>query len=196
MDVQNALLLIGLIVIVLLWAGVPQLFPKFRIPKGAHLDPNARIVDITTNRVGSRKNRSLKTVVTFSDGTKYYTHYSDGEYHFGYTRLTVNAEVRETIKKKAQLAHDKKCGGLVSNKGNIEDSVAQNATLHEENTRLNNLDTSISLCGNCGARISPDALFCEKCGEKVSQERAQYCRFCGQLLEDDALFCSSCGHKL
>lgn len=195
MDIQTALMLIGLIVVILLWAGVPQLFPRFKIPKGTHLDPNAKIVDVTTKSVGSYRNRSLKTTVTFSDGTVYSTHDSEGEPHFGYTTLYVDAQVKESIKKKAQLAHDKKCG-VVARK-TINNPVGEkNYMQNEKDPYPSNLDKEITLCGNCGARINSGAVFCEKCGAKVSPERAQYCRFCGQLLDDDAQFCSSCGHKI
>ena len=46
------------------------------------------------------------------------------------------------------------------------------------------------ICNNCGQRLPDDAVFCTKCGSKVTPIR---CSGCGAVLTADAKFCPSCG---
>lgn len=48
-------------------------------------------------------------------------------------------------------------------------------------------------CRNCGKQLSPDSLFCDKCGTKVDQKKI--CINCGNELSPDSLFCNKCGAK-
>ena len=48
-------------------------------------------------------------------------------------------------------------------------------------------------CRNCGKQLSPDSLFCDKCGTKVDQKKI--CVNCGNELSADSLFCNKCGTK-
>ena len=48
-------------------------------------------------------------------------------------------------------------------------------------------------CRNCGKQLSPDSLFCDKCGTKVEQKKI--CSNCGNELAPDSLFCNKCGTK-
>ena len=62
----------------------------------------------------------------------------------------------------------------------------------------------VTVCGNCGAEISADSLFCPKCGAKKgvpeteAQETSNYrtCPKCGAQLEEGAAFCGACGEPV
>ncbi len=56
-------------------------------------------------------------------------------------------------------------------------------------------DTSIegNRCGNCGAKLAPDNLFCGKCGERVGPRK---CSGCGTEAQVDDLFCRKCGTRI
>ena len=49
------------------------------------------------------------------------------------------------------------------------------------------------LCRKCGSEVSEDALFCSKCGAKVTALR---CPKCGKRLPEDSVFCTFCGTKI
>ncbi len=52
-------------------------------------------------------------------------------------------------------------------------------------------------CKNCGNQLDDHAMFCTKCGEKISGEtKEKYCIHCGTKLDEDASFCLGCGRKL
>ena len=48
-------------------------------------------------------------------------------------------------------------------------------------------------CMNCGHELSPEALFCEKCGTKVAASDS--CSNCGYVFTNDANFCPKCGTR-
>ncbi|MBQ9603900.1 MAG: zinc-ribbon domain-containing protein, partial [Firmicutes bacterium] len=48
-------------------------------------------------------------------------------------------------------------------------------------------------CGNCGAKLSDDAKFCEVCGTKVPQPESDICSKCGTKLQPGVKFCPACG---
>lgn len=48
-------------------------------------------------------------------------------------------------------------------------------------------------CDNCGAKLSPDSLFCEECGTPI-QKKPQ-CTHCGYVFERPGKFCPKCGTK-
>lgn len=67
-------------------------------------------------------------------------------------------------------------------------------------------------CEKCGAIITSDSIFCNKCGVKVEvidfsaivpkpaapmaePKKMRFCTGCGKQLPDDAVFCESCGCK-
>lgn len=47
-------------------------------------------------------------------------------------------------------------------------------------------------CGNCGAPLDNDALFCTECGTKVEPMGMQ-CPNCGASVENNSAFCHKCG---
>ncbi|MCZ0891709.1 zinc-ribbon domain-containing protein [Ligilactobacillus saerimneri] len=67
-------------------------------------------------------------------------------------------------------------------------------------------------CTNCGAKLSPGAIFCDNCGSKVEDDAKQatavtddssfsshnqeFCDNCGAKLSSGAEFCDNCGHKI
>ena len=55
-------------------------------------------------------------------------------------------------------------------------------------------------CQNCGYSNKEDAIFCENCGSKLSEQVADEginkCQNCGYSNEEGATFCENCGTKL
>lgn len=49
------------------------------------------------------------------------------------------------------------------------------------------------ICEKCGNKLAEDAMFCSKCGAKVSVVR---CPNCGNRLPEDSSFCTYCGTKI
>ncbi len=52
---------------------------------------------------------------------------------------------------------------------------------------------SVSFCRNCGAPLTPDGKFCDKCGCVIKKN---VCPSCKAINDDDATFCSTCGAHL
>ena len=48
-------------------------------------------------------------------------------------------------------------------------------------------------CSHCGYKYKSGALFCEKCGTKLSRN---VCPNCGKELSRDSLFCPNCGTRI
>lgn len=75
----------------------------------------------------------------------------------------------------------------------------------EESRERINVIKNISICQNCGAEVSRNSNFCDKCGQPIqhpepsAQESCapahKFCPNCGQELLADAAFCSNCGMK-
>lgn len=53
-----------------------------------------------------------------------------------------------------------------------------------------------SVCVSCGFPLTPDAVFCPKCGSKQEKPEKKVCANCGTGLSGDAAFCVKCGTKL
>ena len=68
-----------------------------------------------------------------------------------------------------------------------------------------------TLCEHCGAIITSDSAFCNKCGgsikprdfssigikeDSLETDKAKVCPSCGSPLVEDAMFCEKCGMKL
>lgn len=52
-------------------------------------------------------------------------------------------------------------------------------------------------CDACGKNLSPGALFCSRCGQKVEKKSdVKKCRACNSENLIEALFCNQCGEKL
>lgn len=51
-------------------------------------------------------------------------------------------------------------------------------------------------CSKCGTENSKDALFCENCGNKLSEDKKIVCPNCGFSNSVEASFCENCGSKL
>lgn len=51
----------------------------------------------------------------------------------------------------------------------------------------------VSFCRNCGAPLTPDGKFCDKCGCVIKKN---VCPSCKAINDDDATFCSTCGTLL
>lgn len=60
---------------------------------------------------------------------------------------------------------------------------------------------SMNFCTNCGNPLKPDARFCGKCGQVITEKsgpprvepRVQHCRKCGSQIAAEARFCVQCG---
>jgi ribosomal protein L40E len=51
-------------------------------------------------------------------------------------------------------------------------------------------------CSRCGTENSKDAIFCENCGNKLSESKKVVCQNCGFPNSVEASFCENCGSKL
>ena len=51
-------------------------------------------------------------------------------------------------------------------------------------------------CNKCGTVNSKDAIFCENCGNKLSESKKVVCQNCGFPNSVEASFCENCGSKL
>lgn len=49
-------------------------------------------------------------------------------------------------------------------------------------------------CSQCGAVVSKDDKFCNKCGNKMVKEKK--CLRCGKILSESEKFCSECGYQV
>lgn len=103
---------IGYLVIISILASVVIYFVRYSFDRmktdGFILDPNATIVGVRSESDDWGKFKHIKTIVQFSDGSKYHTYYTRQEPGFGYTRIIVDEEVIAEIKEKAIAAHSKK----------------------------------------------------------------------------------------
>ncbi|NXZ96030.1 zinc-ribbon domain-containing protein, partial [Ligilactobacillus salivarius] len=48
-------------------------------------------------------------------------------------------------------------------------------------------------CSRCGTENSKDAIFCENCGNKLSESKKVVCQNCGFPNSIEASFCENCG---
>ena len=81
-------------------------------------------------------------------------------------------------------------GGVIGN--TVGGILSDTMTPVTENTSPMNCNTG-GFCPHCGNRYNVGALFCEKCGTKLTKKT---CPQCGNELSDGALFCSKCGTKI
>ena len=52
------------------------------------------------------------------------------------------------------------------------------------------------VCSKCGATVSGDSEFCQKCGAPRADEVLANCPYCGAEIEPGAKFCNSCGKQI
>ncbi|WP_405297565.1 zinc ribbon domain-containing protein [Methanobrevibacter sp.] len=169
--------------------------PHFRIPKGVVLDPYAKIVDISTvNDSAGYRHGSLKTTVTFSDGTFYDSHLTKSRPHWGYFTLYVDDEAKTWIANKAIKKHSKKCGL----KKNIQHTENYYSVTEYPQPSSISTPTENDRCNNCGSQLKPSARFCSVCGEKVliNTVHPRFCSCCGRELKDGAKYCRWCGSEV
>lgn len=81
---------------------------RMKFDKCSSVDPNATIVEVHSESDNWGKNKHIKTIVFFSDGSEYHTYFTKNEPGFGSTRIVVDDEVIEEIKRRAMIAHRKK----------------------------------------------------------------------------------------
>ena len=96
---------------------------------------------------------------------------------------------------------------------NAVDTIIKNSTALERlKAQLNSLEDKIP-CANCGASLSREQKFCDKCGAKVvvpnysepeepviqpapaETPSGKVCSECGAPADEDQLFCQQCGKK-
>lgn len=77
------------------------------VPSGTIPDPKAKIINVEVNPVGYKSSRRIKTVVYFSDRTKFVSHKSDNTPGFACVHMRVDQEVLEEILMNAVIAHEK-----------------------------------------------------------------------------------------
>lgn len=46
-------------------------------------------------------------------------------------------------------------------------------------------------CEECGARVKPDSIYCDKCGRPLLR-----CKKCGAILDPELTFCEDCGARV
>ncbi|TFG22207.1 MAG: zinc ribbon domain-containing protein [Promethearchaeota archaeon] len=57
--------------------------------------------------------------------------------------------------------------------------------------------SSLKVCESCGEKIPPYAKeFCPNCGEKILQEAIEFCPSCGNKVSPNAKFCEACGNDI
>ncbi len=83
-------------------------------------------------------------------------------------------------------------GGTVGNMigGAVSDAFAG---IHAQPTTQQNTPQAL-FCENCGAKLSPEAAFCKECGTPVPKDETK-CANCGYKFERPGKFCPKCGAK-
>lgn len=136
----------------------------------------------------------------------------------GIVSTTENKRVKELQDKVTELEREKKEKMYQFGCGYFERNKKADVTIMDEFTKefiltVNEVTEQIELlnkkklyiegmriCKNCGAILSADSVFCNKCGnklEKLSEEiRGYYCGNCGYELEEQAVFCPNCGKRV
>jgi ribosomal protein L40E len=80
----------------------------------------------------------------------------------------------------------------------IEDIKANIAALKQKILEVKN----IKICPGCNSELSPEVVFCPKCGAKqetaevVEAEEMKTCPKCAAAVPVDSAFCTSCGAKM
>ena len=72
--------------------------------------------------------------------------------------------------------------------GGVAGQAIQNVTNNGQSSTIEK-----RFCMKCGHELSPDAMFCEKCGTKIEAEKV--CSNCGYAFTNDANFCPKCGTR-
>ena len=89
-------------VLVLIIIAIAKSMPKSDTSFVRELDPNAKVTDMKTERVG----KNFETTVYFSDGYRYITRDHDEQPGFGVITRSVTTEVRMRILKDAIERHN------------------------------------------------------------------------------------------
>ena len=59
------------------------------------------------------------------------------------------------------------------------------------------VDVNEKKCSSCGEAMAPDAAFCTRCGNRLTNDaNVKKCSSCGETLKPDAAFCTNCGSRL
>ncbi len=98
-------LLCLIIIIVPLVKYIPN---RLNVDHCIELDSEATIVEIRSERDDWGRNKNIKTIVRFSDGSEYHTYYTTATPGFGYVKLSVDDKALTKIIAKAKAAHTKK----------------------------------------------------------------------------------------
>ena len=71
--------------------------PKIDLDACEKLEKDAKIYSVTSENDNWGRKHHIKTIVVFTDGSKYITHYTHTEPGFGYTNLIVDKETIRPI---------------------------------------------------------------------------------------------------
>ena len=55
---------------------------------------------------------------------------------------------------------------------------------------------TMTICSNCGTKLSDDQDFCPKCGTPKGKVKNNFCEKCGAELQEGQEFCAKCGQKV
>ncbi|MBE6957776.1 MAG: hypothetical protein E7447_01305 [Ruminococcaceae bacterium] len=142
MEIILSVLIGGLAIVALFWSKIfyNRDTSEVRLPRSLRRD--AKIIDISSEKVGLKGDYKFKTCITFDDGFKYYSYDTEREDHLLYYTISLSKHTTEAVIVRAKRSHECACDAA-----GIPNQF---------------------VCGNCGHQ-GPYAGNCPMCGSNLKR---------------------------